>query len=111
MSLKVRLPYQRALKESKQQIFDLEVERRAHEVYREYESYVMDIVIIANLLALIEGEGWGTGKRAVRIPRHLARVEKTILEACERYEHQFAFTALAKRLENHGITYERKSKK
>lgn len=112
MSLKVRLPYQRALKEAKQAQFDMEVERRAQQLFHEFESYTIDIVIIANLLALIEGpEKWGTGKRATRIPRHLENVEKIIMDACERYEHKFAFTALAKRLENYGITYERKSEK
>lgn len=104
--------YERSLKQQKKEAFDAAVEARARELFHEYDSYTIDIVIIANLLALIEGEEkWGTGKRATRIPRHLENVQKIITDACERYEHQFAFTALAKRLENYGITYERKSEK
>ena len=110
--MKVRLPYQRALKETKKQAFDIAVERRSRELFHEYDSYTIDIVNIANLLALIEGpEKWGTGKRATRIPRHLEMVEKIITEACDRYDHAFAFTALAKRLEHYGITYDRRSEK
>ena len=111
MSLKVRLPYQRSLKELKQAQFEMEVERRARELNRDYDSYTIDIVMIANVISLIEKEGWGTGKTATKIPRHIANVQEIIQAACDRYGYDCAFTALAKRLEAYGITYERKSEK
>lgn len=111
MSLKVRLPYDRLLKESRKLEFDAEVERRSQEIFRAYEGYVIDIVLIAVSLAMIEEFHWGSGKRAKRVHRLLAAVEKTIQDACDRYDYDCAFTALKNRLDNYGKIYERKSKK
>ena len=104
--LKVRLPFEYNLKEQKRAAFEAAKEERARELFRQYTPYAIDITMMANLLALIECEGWGTGKRATRLRRHWANVEKTITDACERYDHAFAMTALQKRLREYGVEYE-----
>lgn len=107
--MKVRLPYERSLKDAKRDMFDAAVEAKSREIFKSYDTYVTDIVIISAVLALVDEFGWGSGKRATRIPRFIAAVEKTLQEACDRYDHAFAMTALQKRLDNYGITYERKN--
>ena len=109
--MKVRLPIERQMKQSKREAFEIATEEKARKMFKEYDSYAIDIVIVSAVLALIEQFGWGSGKRATRIPRFIAAVEKTLQEACDRYDHAFAMTALQKRLDNYGITYERKSEK
>lgn len=104
--MKVHLPFEYNLKEQKKAVYDAEVEKRARELFKEYTSYSIDMTMMANLLSLIEGEEWGTGKRATRLKRHWARVEKIITDACERYDHAFAMTALQKRLRDYGVDYE-----
>lgn len=107
--MKVRLPYKYALKEAKKQAVEIAAEERAWELFREYESYSVDIVIMASVISLVERRKWGTGKRATRIPQHIADIEQTLREVCERYEPAFAMTALQKKLDQYGIKYERKS--
>lgn len=104
--MKVRLPFEYNLKEQKKAVYEAEVEKRSREILREYNAYAIDIVNIAHLLSLIENEEWGTGKRATRINRHLANVEKIITDACERYDYEFAMDALQKRLREYGVNYE-----
>lgn len=108
--MKVRLPYKYTLKEAKKQAAEIAAEERARELFRDYESYSTDIMIMAAALALVEEFDWGSGKRATKIPRFIAAVEKTIRDVCERYEPAFAMTALQKRLDQYGIKYERKRK-
>ena len=107
--MKVRLPYKYALKEAKKQAMEAAAEERARELFRDYDAYTTDIVIISAVLALVEEFGWGHSARATRIPRFIAAVEKTLQDACDRYEHAFAMTALSKRLNDYGIVYERKN--
>ncbi|MBQ2768068.1 MAG: hypothetical protein IJF49_08355 [Clostridia bacterium] len=104
--MNVRLPYKFALKQAKQQAIEAAAEERARELFRDYDSYTTDIVIISAVLALVEEFGWGYGARATRIPRFIAAVEKTLRDACDRYDHAFAMTALRKRLREYGIEYE-----
>ena len=104
--MKVRLPFEYNLKEQKKAVFEAAKEKRARELFKEYNAYAIDMTMMANFLALIECEGWGTGKRATRIYRHSANVEKIITDACERYDYAFAMTALQKRLREYGVEYE-----
>lgn len=104
--MKVRLPFEYNLKAQKKAAWDASVELKSRKLFREYDSYTIDIVMIANILALIDGEEWGTGKNAEKINRHVARVRKTIDDACERYGHDCAMTALRKRLREYGVEYE-----
>lgn len=109
--MKVRLPYKYALKEAKKQAMEAAAEERSWELFREYESYTVDLVIMAGVISLVERRKWGTGKRATRIPQHIADIEQTLREVCERYEPAFAMTALQMKLEQYGIKYERKNGK
>lgn len=104
--LKVRLPFEYNLKEQKKAAFEAASEAKARKMFKQYDAYTIDIVILASILALIEGEGWGTGKTATRIHRYIARVEKTIEDVCARYEHKFALTAMQMKVKEYGITYE-----
>lgn len=107
--MKVRLPYKYAIKEAKKQAMEAAAEERAREMFREYDSYSVDIVIMASVISLVERRKWGTGKRATRIPQHIADIEQTLREVCERYEPAFAMTALQMKLDQYGIRYERKT--
>lgn len=107
--MKVRLPIEYRMKDAKREIFELAAEEKARRMFRDYDSYTTDIVIMANVIALVENEKWGTGKRATKIPRHIASVERTIREVCDRYEPAFAMTALQMKLDQYGIKYERKN--
>lgn len=107
--VKVRLPYKYAMKEAKKQAVEAVAQERAREMFKDYDSYSVDIVIMASVISLVERRKWGTGKRATRIPQHIADIEQTIQEVCERYEPAFAMTALQMRLDQLGIRYERKS--
>lgn len=109
--MRARLPIEYRLKDAKREALNVAAEIKARKMFREYDSYTIDIVMIANLISLIEGEKWGTGKNAKKIYRHVARVQKTIDDACERYGHDCAMTALCSRLSNYGVEYERKSGK
>lgn len=109
--MKARLPLEYRVKDAKREAIEAAAEIRARKLFREYDSYTIDIVIIASVLALIEGEGWGTGKTATKIPRFIARVQKTIDDACTRYGHDCAMTALCSKLRGYGVEYERKSEK
>ena len=109
--MKARLPLEYRYKDAKRELFEARAEQKARELFHEYDSYTIDIVIIAAVLALVEGEGWGTNKTATRIPRFIARVQQTIEDACTRYGHDCAMTALCSRLNNYGVEYERKSGK
>ena len=109
--MKVRLPIEYRMKDAKREIFELAAEEKARKLFRDYDTYTTDIVIISAVLALVEEFGWGSSKRATRIPRFIAAVEKTLQDACDRYEHAFAMTALSKRLNDYGIVYERKNGK
>lgn len=104
--MRARLPIEYRLKDAKREALNAAAEIKARKMFREYDSYTIDIVMIANILALIEGEEWGTGKNAKKIYRHVARVRKTIDDACERYGHDCAMTALRKRLREYGVEYE-----
>jgi hypothetical protein len=107
--MRARLPIEYRLKDAKREALNAAAEIKARKMFREYDSYTIDIVMIANALALIEGEGWGTGKNAKKINRHVARVRKTIDDACERYGHDCAMTALKKRLREYGVEFEMRS--
>lgn len=107
--MKVHLPFEYNLKAQKKAAWDASVELKSRKLFHEYDSYTIDIVIIAAVLALIEGEGWGTNKTATKIPRFIARVQQTIEDACTRYGHDCAMTALCSRLSNYGVEYERKA--
>ena len=107
--MKVRIPIEYRMKEAKRAAFELEVEEKARRMFKDYDSYTTDIVIISAILALVEEFGWGHSARATRIPRFIAAVEKTLQDACDRYEHAFVMTALSKRLNDYGIVYERKN--
>jgi hypothetical protein len=108
--MKVRLPYKYALKEAKKQAMEAAAEERAREMFKDYDSYAVDLVIMASVISLIKRRKWGTGKRATRIHQHIADIEQTLQEVCERYEPAFAMTALQMILDQYGVKYERKSK-
>lgn len=109
--MKAKLPIEYQLSAAKREALNAAAEQKARKLFREYDSYTIDIVIIAAVLALIEGEGWGTNKTATRIPRFIERVQKTIDDACTRYGHDCAMTALCSKLRGYGVEYERKSEK
>lgn len=109
--MKAKLPIEYQLSAAKREALNAAAEQKARKLFREYDSYTIDIVIIAAVLALIEGEGWGTNKTATRIPRFIARVQKTIDDACTRYGHDCAMTALCSKLRGYGVEYERRSEK
>lgn len=109
--MKARLPARYSMPANKQAAFDAAVQEESRRLFRQYDSYTIDIVIIAAVLALIEGEGWGTNKTATRIPRFIERVQKTIDDACTRYGHDCAMTALCSKLRGYGVEYGRKSEK
>ena len=75
-------------------------------LFREYESYAVDAVNMAHILALIEKSNWGTGPTATRIPRHMSAVLQTIEDAGARYGYDCAITALRRRLREYGVEYE-----
>lgn len=107
--MKVRIPIEYQMKQAKRASFELAAEEKARKMFKDYDSYTTDIVIMSAVLALVEEFGWGHSARATRIPRFIAAVEKTLQDACDRYEHAFAMTALSKRLNDYGIVYERKN--
>jgi hypothetical protein len=105
------LPYKYNLKEAKKQVVEIAAKEMAREMFREYDSYAVDLVIMASVISLIKRRKWGTGKRATRIHQHISDIEQTLREVCERYEPAFAMTALQMILDQYGIKYERKNGK
>ena len=75
-------------------------------MFREYDSYTIDIVIIAVVLVMIRVFGWGSGERATRIPRLIRETQATIEHYINRYDHDCAMVAMRRDLNEYGIIYE-----
>lgn len=108
--MKARLPARYSIPANKQAAFDAAVAEESRRLFREYDSYTVDIVIAAVVLTMTDVFGWGTGRRATRIPRLIAEIQATIERYCDRYGHDCAMVAMQTALRERGVEYERRSK-
>ncbi len=104
--MKARLPARYSMPANKKAAFDAAVQEESRRLFRQYDSYTIDIVIIAVVLVMIRVFGWGSGERATRVPRLIEEARKTIEHYCSRYGHDCAMTAMRRDLAEYGITYE-----
>ena len=104
--MKARLPARYSIPANKQAAFDAAVQDESRRLFREYDSYTVDIVIISVVLVMIRVFGWGSGDRATRVPRLIEEVRKTIEHYCSRYGHDCAMVAMRRDLAEYGVEYE-----
>lgn len=105
--MKARLPIEYRYKDAKRLIEEQRAEKRAQEIFKEYESYSVDITAMTFLLSIIRRRKWGTGKRATKIPTLIQDVQETLDYYLERYDPDCAYTAIKRDLAEYGVVWER----
>ncbi len=108
--MKARLPARYSIPARNKAAFDAAVTEESRRLLHEYDSYTIDIVIIAVVLVMIRIFGWGSGERATRVPRLIEEVRKTIEHYCDRYGHDSAMVAMRRDLREYGVEYEGRDK-
>lgn len=104
--MNARIPARYRIPANKQAAFEAAVQEESRRLFREYDRYSTDIVIIAVVLVMIRVFGWGSGARATRVPRLIEEVRRTIDYYCERYDHDSALVAMRRDLREFGVIYE-----